>query len=180
MKIGIGLLIDDDAHNDLRDLEIIVSNATGNELGLFQPPHITIKRPFEADQNTFEDTKKILKDFSEAVEEFRIDLGIYKTFSNEVLYAYPDETKIVDAQKILLEMLDKISIKPDEFDVEKYIAHSTIALGLSPNEFEIAESKLHNYESKTITTVISKIGLFLNVDEKHWIVVAVEKLRTAQ
>jgi len=43
MKIGVGLLIDDDAHNELRDLELIISSNTGNEFGLFQPPHITIK-----------------------------------------------------------------------------------------------------------------------------------------
>ena len=50
-----------------------------------------------------------------------------------------------------------------------------IALDLSPNEFEIAKSELENYTRKTITTLISRVGLFLNVDEKHWIVVSTEK-----
>jgi len=178
MKIGVGLLIDDNAHNELRDLELIVSSKTGNELGLYQPPHITIKRPFEADQNTFVDAKKILKEFCGSMDEFEINLGIYRTFGNEVVYAYTEDSKIVFAQGILLKKLEKINVIPDEFDVDKYILHSTIELGLSPNEFEIAKSNLQNYKSKTITTLISRVGLFLNVDEKHWIVVATEKFKT--
>lgn len=179
MKIGIGLLIDDDAHNELRDLELIVSSKTGNELGLFQPPHITIKRPFEADQNTFVYVKKILKEFCSSVEEFEINLGIYRTFGNEVIYAYTEDSKVISAQKTLLEKLEKINVMPDEFDVDKYIAHSTIALDLSFNEFELAESELQNYKGKSINTLISRVGLFLNVDERHWIVVATEKFKTA-
>jgi len=179
MKIGVGLLIDDDAHNELRDLELIVSRKTGNELGLFQPPHITIKRPFEADQNTFVDAKKILKEFSGSIEEFEISLGIYRTFGNEVVYAYTEDSKIVFAQKILLEKLEKINVIPDEFDIDKYVAHSTIALGLSTDEFETAKSNLQNYKRKTITTLISRVGLFLNVDEKHWIVVTTENFKTS-
>lgn len=179
MKIGVGLLIDDDAHNELRDLELIVSSNTGNELGLFQPPHITIKRPFEADQNTFVNAKKILKEFCSSIEAFEINLGIYRTFGNEVVYAYTEDSKIVAAQKTLLEMFEKISVMPDEFDVDKYIAHSTIALDLSLSEFEIAKSELQNYKSKTITTLVSRVGLFLNVDERHWIVVATERCKTA-
>jgi hypothetical protein len=120
-----------------------------------------------------------LKEFCSSVEEFEINLGIYRTFGNEVIYAYTEDSKIISAQKTLLEKLDKINVIPDEFDVDKYIAHSTIALDLSPNEFEIAKSELENYKSKTITTLISRIGLFLNVDERHWIVVATGKLKTA-
>ncbi len=179
MKIGIGLLIDDDAHNELRDLELVVSSKTGNELGLFQPPHITIKRPFEADQNTFVDAKKILKEFCSSVEEFEINLGIYRTFGNEVIYAFTEDSKIIPAKKTLLEKFEKIDVMPDEFDADKYIAHSTIALGLSSSDFELAESELQNYKSKNITTLISRVGLFLNVDEKHWIVVATEKFKSA-
>jgi len=179
MKIGVGLLIDDNAHNELRDLELIISSKTGNELGLFQPPHITIKRPFEADQDTFVQAKKILKEFCSSVEEFEINLGIYKTFGNEVIYAFTDDSKIISVQKTLLEKFEKINVIPDEFDVGKYIAHSTIGLGLSSNEFEIAESELRNYKSKSIDTLISRVGLFLNVDEKHWIVVATEKFKLA-
>lgn len=179
MKIGIGLLIEDDAYNKLRDLELIVSSETGNELGLFQPPHITIKRPFEADQDTFVNAKRILREFCGSVQEFEIDLGIYRTFGNEVIYAFTDVSKIISIQKSLLEKFEKINVMPDEFDADKYIAHSTIALDLSPNEFEIAESKLLNYKGKTITTLISKVGLFLNVDERHWIVVATERFKTA-
>lgn len=94
------------------------------------------------------------------------------------MYAYTYDSKIVSAQKILLEMLEKINIIADEFDVDKYIAHSTIALDLSPDEFEIAKSELENYKSKTMTTLISRVGLFLNVDERHWIVVAAERFKT--
>jgi len=179
MKIGVGLLIDNEAHNELRDLELVVSSKTGNELGLFQPPHITIKRPFEADQNTFVDVKKILKEFCSSVEEFEVNLGVYRTFGNEVIYAYMEDSKIISAKKILLEKLEKINVIPDEFDEDKYIAHSTISLGLSSNEFRIAESELQNYKDKTMTTLISRVGLFLNVDEKHWIVVATERFMAA-
>jgi hypothetical protein len=58
------------------------------------------------------------------------------------------------------------------------MAHSTIALDLSSNEFELIESELRDYKGKTINTLISRVGLFLNVDERHWIVVATEKLKT--
>lgn len=177
MKIGVGLLLEDDAHNELRDLELIISGKTGNELGLFQPPHITIKRPFDADRDTFMNAKTILKKFSDSVEAFEISLGIYRSFGEEVVYAYTEDSKIIAAQKALLEMFEKINVEPDEFDVSKYIAHSTIALDLSSDEFEIAKSELQNYEGKTITTLITRVGLFLNVDQRHWIVVATEKLK---
>jgi|GEM_PF-3321507 len=179
MKIGVGLLIDDDAHNELRDLELIVSSKTGNELGLYQPPHITIKRPFDADQNTFVDAKKILKEFCSSVEEFEINLGIYRTFGNEVMYAFTEDSKIISLQKTLLEKFKQVNVMPDDFDTDKYIAHSTIALDLSSNEFELIESELRNYKGKTINTLISRVGLFLNVDERHWIVVATEKFKSA-
>ena len=49
----------------------------------------------------------------------------------------------------------------------------------SPKEFKIAESKLENHKNIVIATKISQVGLFLNIDERHWIVVATEKLRPA-
>ncbi|MCB9839266.1 2'-5' RNA ligase family protein [Candidatus Nomurabacteria bacterium] len=120
MKIGIGLLVEGEAHNQLRELELIISSATDNELGLYQPPHITIKRPFEADHHALEDTKKILKDFAKTVEEFDIDLGIYKTFSNQVIYAYPDNNNIISIKNKLLNMLKKIDVSGGDFDKDNY------------------------------------------------------------
>lgn len=178
MKIGIGLLVDGEAFNRLRELELIISNETSNELGLYQPPHITIKRPFESDKPTFESAKKLLKEFARSANEFEIDLGIYKTFSNQVIYAYPDDTNIILLKNKLLGMLKKIGVEGDEFDTDKFIAHSTIGLDLSPNEYKIAESKLENHKNEVITTKISHVGLFLNIDKRHWIIVAIEKFKT--
>jgi 2'-5' RNA ligase len=178
MQIGIGLLIGGEAHNQLRDLELIISNATDNDLGLYQPPHITIKRPFESNKTTFKNTKKLLKKFSSSVNEFEVDLEIYKAFSNQVIYAYPDKSDIATVKNKLLDMLKKIGVEGDELDTDNFIAHSTIGVNLSPEEFKIAESKLENYKNTGITTRISQVGLFLNVDEKHWIVVAIEKFKT--
>lgn len=170
-------MVDGEAHNQLRDLELIISKETDNALGMYQPPHITIKRPFESDMKTFENTKKLLKEFSSSINEFEIDLGIYKTFSNQVIYAYPDSSNIAMIKNKLLEMLKKIDVEGDELDTDNFIAHSTIALNLSPKEFEIAKSILESYKDKVISTKISQVGLFLNVDEKHWIVVAIEKFK---
>ena len=48
--IGIGVLFDESTHNLIRDIELRLAKETKNFAGLGQPPHVTVKRPFDVDK----------------------------------------------------------------------------------------------------------------------------------
>lgn len=92
--IGIGVIFDESTCNTIRGIELNLANDTGNFAGLGQPPHVTVKRPF--DVSSIEDIQKcqsILSGLAANTETFDLELSGIGNFSDSVLYLRPTYSK---------------------------------------------------------------------------------------
>lgn len=176
MLIGVGLIIDDEAFNTIREIELKLSNKSKNYHGLFQPPHITIKRPFEASDKTLEKLKKILKEYARNQKPINVELKLFKNFGKSVIYSYCENNQIHKMHNALLEFLKTINVDAGEFDGDKFVGHCTLAMNLKETDFKNLRKDLNSIKGLTIKTEIKKLGIFLNIDKNHWIIIATEDL----
>lgn len=173
--VGIGALIEGSAFNTIRDIELQLAAKTKNLRGLSQPPHITVKLPFEVSgveqvQAVIEMVDKI----SANSAAFDVKLNGYASFETKVLYAKPQNTKQLTAlHHDLMSALYLLKVAPDSVEGESMVFHSTLAKDLSETEFETAESELKTVmPDEPMHCHIMKLGLFLSLDNSaHWAVI---------
>ena len=173
--IGVGLLLEGESYNKIREIEQIFSTTISNDHGLFQPPHITIKRPFQVKSlEDIQDISKTIEKFCKKQKKIKLKLSGIKSFTEKAVYFQVlNDSKVRSIHEDLLLILrSKHSIKAEAFDGPKFVAHSTIAMELDEKQHNEIERKLiHKYNKLRIDTTISKIGLFLNIDDAHWIII---------
>lgn len=170
--IGIGVLLEEHANNKLRDLELLLATANNNWSGLGQPPHITIKVPFEVtSMSDIENVRSIMINLARQTQQFEIGLQGFGNFGDKVLYAaIQDATILQNLSNQLINQLTK-SEEAQKYEKEKMIFHSTLAMNLDPSQYSIAKTSLDNESLELRTTAIS-LGLFLGIDDlQHWAVI---------
>jgi 2'-5' RNA ligase len=176
--IGIGALLDTDAFNTVRSLELAVASATNNFAGLGQPPHITIKRPFEV--VSVDDIDKVLAQVEEVVEKtpaFTVQYSGLGNFGHTTLFLAVETSP--ELQKLHRELLSRL--KESFTDAEsphegqQMVFHTSIATNLQEDQFESARKKI--YGDVAVACHIRKLGLFLGIDNNtHWAVIAEKEL----
>lgn len=180
-SIGIGALIEDEAFNALRKIELQIASKSGNWYGLFQPPHITIKRPFKADNKALQTTKKLMFDLAAQTLAFDVVLQSIEHFGTNVVYASLQETKKLNDMHVwLIDNLRKNSVAVGDNESQTMIYHSTLTMNTTKVQFNAAIIEAQKQSSAfPLRCPIRKLGLFLNIDGgKHWIVIAEAALRT--
>ncbi|MDO8487309.1 MAG: 2'-5' RNA ligase family protein [Candidatus Curtissbacteria bacterium] len=177
MQIGIGILLEEDAYNYARDLELKISNQFNTKDGLRQPPHVTIKPPFEV--SSLEPFISYFDTLVKSIKPFELELGGIDSFAPSVIYIKVTENPDLENLhlKILDELEEQFDIKPNQFEAKGYAFHSTLAMGdLSQDKYAKAMEYLQK-ENKSFKFKFTTIGLFYLFEEKDWIVIRVGKVK---
>jgi 2'-5' RNA ligase len=183
IKIGIGLILNADALNTIRELELKVASATNNWRGLQQPPHITLKRPFQVvSPSTITKLVELVNHQAALTPRLVITYNGINHFGEDVLYA---QIKKDDQLRVLYSDITKAveAIVPNAIghgtSEKEMVFHTTIALGLSSAEYKIAHKCVQaiSPSKSQFTTVVDSMGLFLSNDGIHWDIVHQSNLK---
>ena len=176
LKVGIAALFEDLVFNDLRDIELKLANLTGNWRALQQPPHTTLKRPFEIESlEEFALLKIKLDKLFQTVKEFEVSFGSVSAFGTGTIYqSICTHSDLRTLHQNIVSVLDELGIEYNlDFEADQFVHHTTLATSLAEVEFDSAYKYMcDNDILDNTSTTISKIGLFLNIDNnQHWVVV---------
>ena len=175
--IGIGALIQGSAFNRIRQIELDVAQEINNSQGLAQPPHVTVKRPFEvADVAAIKKTGELIHAIALHAGSFELTLNGIGYFADKVWYVGVQPNDAL--QRLHKSCLDALTpLFPDcksVFEGEKMVFHSTLAMDITPEQFMQAGEYLQSQpqESYNITTRVTQLGLFLGMaSNTHWVVI---------
>lgn len=176
MFLGYAILVNDQVHNFMRKLEVAIQRDYGVNPGLKQPPHITFKQPFEAQQ--FEPFERYLDRLADEVDPFEIvmrGVGFFDEFGIIFLDVVQDP-KLKALQRRVLHDLKGSGVTPASFEDERYHFHATVAWGLGTDNFLKARDAL-KVTRAGFRFVAEKLGLFYNVGPEEWIVYRQSSLR---
>jgi len=180
--IGIGVLIESEAFNDIRSLELTAAAATNNFAGLGQPPHITVKRPFTvATEEDIRQVQQAVHDICEQAAQFDVQLTGFGSFGDTTLYLTPQACpQLVSLHTQLLAKLQAVFGEVEAaFEGKDMRFHASIAIDLRPGQLKIAQEACAPAASDVIIeATISKLGVFIGLDDNtHWSVLSEEKLQ---
>ncbi len=171
IKMGIGLLIEDDAFNIVRDLQLTVSRTANNVNGLKQPPHITVKRPQTLNHpSEIDNMFAIVDDIAARHHQVDVTLDSIGNFTDKVMYlGIADTTELKQIHQQIAHSLTAQT-------TEQPIFHATLAHGLTADQFAVAQKELKYIQAELPLKIsLKKIGCFMEVDG-HWVVVHIKEL----
>lgn len=180
MKIGFGILLDDESYNYARKLETELCEKFGLCWGLKQDPHITIKAPFDTDN--LEPFVKYFEELAKNVNQFEIELIGFNYFESKVIFLDVKENyKLKKLHlKILKDMKQKFDIGANEYEGKKIKFHSSIVLeDVTKRKFEKARKYLKKYNPK-LKFKAKYLGIFYYLGKAAgWIVIRKIKLKNS-
>jgi 2'-5' RNA ligase len=176
--IGIGALLDTETFNLVRSLELDAALATRNYAGLGQPPHVTIKRPFQV--ATLDDVNKLCKLLSDTAQQtsaFNLSYSGLNNFGDSTLFLAVRPSK--ELQKLHESLLStlKTMFKSAEslHEGKEMVFHTSVAVNLEKGQLQTAKEKLRN--DVAVSCTVRKLGLFLGLDNNtHWSIISEAEL----
>lgn len=169
MKIGYALMLNNECHNFIRDIQLEIHQNIG--IGLpRQTPHITIKSPFETYE--IENHFAYIERLSSELKPIEIKFEGFGNFGNKVLYLNVSENRQLFSlhTKILKEVEEEFGIYPHEFEGKNLKFHASIAGFNDANQFNRACNLLSKYQPEFIFKS-TELGIFYHLGEgKGWIV----------
>jgi len=182
MQIGYGIMLEDEITNLMREIELLLFDKFNIKKGLHQPPHITIKPPFEV--SDLSPYKNYLDELCEKMEPFEVHLKGFNCFGKKVIYLdVQHNQKLYDIYETIFSDI-KGKYNPGLVR-DDMIFHATLAYDdIDEETFSKAYEYLKaNYQPEFKFTV-NKIGLFYQLpllhtgDESGWIVIKKKSLNT--
>jgi 2'-5' RNA ligase len=163
MQIGYGILVEEEIFNYMREKEVELFKKFGLEAGLKQPPHITIKPPFEAED--LELHFKYIEKLAKEIDPFEISIKGFNHFGNKVIYL-----DVMHNEK-LFALNKKITLDLHE-SKDEMIFHSTIAYSdINNKEFQEAYDMMIKKPTPEFKFKFNKIGLFYKLSsDSGWII----------
>lgn len=169
-QIGIAILPSEDYALFIRKKEIYLSKKYYTIRGLLQPPHVTIKWPFEVDDiSIFED---YCKELSNDTTPFKINAEGYGFFEPKVIFlkVLPSNELIELHLKILDDLKVRFNIEKNKFEGRNQQFHTTLAYeDISEDAFYRAKEELETSEEPKISFKFNSIGLFKFTGEE-WVI----------
>jgi 2'-5' RNA ligase len=176
--IGIGALLDTKTFNLVRSLELTSASATQNYAGLGQPPHITIKRPFQvATMEDVEKLRKLLSNVTQQTAAFDVQyLGLGNFGDTTLFLAVQPSAELQELHEKLLSTLQAtFGSVESPHEGKEMVFHTSIAVSLQKDQLQLAKGKLT--EDTATSCHIGKLGLFLGLhDNTHWSIISETEL----
>jgi 2'-5' RNA ligase len=173
-KLGVAILLDDETSNRMRLLELEVASATSNTCGLKQPPHITVKRPFEV--STYAEAAAFseeVRSVAQVTSAFSLVISGSGNFGEKVVYlpvvAEDNDAQLQALTKGLLEVTFRYDASIDEYEaVGQPAFHATIAMGLNGQQ-QVQALDIVRKAAFNATTVANRLAVLISVDDgQNW------------
>lgn len=171
MKVGIGLVPNENISTQIITLEKELSKFIESESGLKQPPHITIKSPFEVSDMSI--IESFFDSFAGTVEPIQVSFSGFDYFEPTTAYIAIKTNKHLQElhNRLLRELEVHLGIKPNMYESSSVVFHTSIAVNMSQDQFDRANQYLSQLPLVSFETVFDKIGLFLlKEDTNNWII----------
>lgn len=169
MKIGYAILLNNECHNFIRQIQLELHDQFGFRLSR-QAPHITVKSPFDTDDlNPFAD---YLERLAREVKPFEIIFDGFNYFTDQVLYLEVVENQqLTDLHwRILHDLKSDFGLEAHDLEGKRMKFHASIAGFGHRAEYEWTREYLQKYQPKFRFTA-DTFGLFYYLDEgSGWIV----------
>lgn len=169
MKIGYAILLNNESHNFIRQVQLELHQETGIGLAR-QTPHVTIKSPF--DTNQIDDFVNYLEELARRMKPIHLELEGFGHFGNKVIFLDVKKNQELEDWHgvILKELKEQFGVTPDPFEGENIKFHASIAGFNREESFQQAYDYLSQYQPKYSFSA-SELGLFYYLGEgKGWIV----------
>jgi 2'-5' RNA ligase len=137
---------------------------------LLQPPHVTIKWPFEVEDITI--FERYCEELAKKINSFEVSIEGYGFFEPEVIFlkVIPSKELVNLHLKILYDLKTNFSIEKNQFEGQNQQFHTTLAYeDISQEMFSKAKEELENSEQPKISFKFNSIGLFKFTGEE-WII----------
>lgn len=176
--VGIGALVDGETFNKVRSLELTIAAATGSYTGLGQPPHITVKRPFQI--GSVDDIAKLqslVADIARTTPAFTVVYGGLDNFDDTALFlaVAPSRNLEILHETLLSKLQTTFGSVEAPHEGTEMVYHTSVALGLQGGQAQQLVAKLDN--SLPTSCIIHKLGIFLGLDDNtHWSIISEIKL----
>ena len=158
MKIGFGILPDNDTHNFIRQIQLELHQKLGVHLSR-QSPHITVKAPFDCEN--LPQMVNYLENFCQSIEPFEMELNGFNSFGHQVLFLDVAENQaLTDLHWHLLKNLKtSFGVEAHELEGENVKFHASISAFQDEPTFRNAMSFLGKYPAK-MSFKVQTIGIF--------------------
>ncbi len=145
MKIGYALMLNREAHNFIRKIQLELHQKIGIGLAR-QAPHITIKSPFEV--SAVVPHIGFLRALANRTPPFEVELKGFQSFSKQVLFldVVANETLLHLHHDILQEVKTAFGEEPHEFEGKHIKFHASIAGFQGAVDYEAAQEYLSDYQ----------------------------------
>ncbi|MFC1743760.1 2'-5' RNA ligase family protein [Candidatus Riflebacteria bacterium] len=166
MLLGISLEVPQEIHNYVRNLQFEFKEKYNVVLGLDQPPHITLKRPFEREDST--EFENFLSAYVKTLKKFRVNIQGFGFFEEGVIFLRVIESENLNRLKtqICNYLEEKLNVAQDDLEKDGFVFHLTLAYGDVSQE--TLERIKKDYLSKDVrfTFLTKSISLLRNSGEK--------------
>lgn len=171
MRFAIAVLLEDDAHNFARKVELELYDIFGLIKSLKIAPHITVKAPFIMDR--INPIEEYLDEFISSQKSFEIEIDGFNYFDEHVIYLdVMKNPNLVNLHlKLLKGLKEKFQINESAFEGIDSKFHSTVAYkDLDPDTFQKAKKYLEKYSPK-FKFPAKQLGLLYNIGDKDgWVI----------
>jgi 2'-5' RNA ligase len=169
MKIGYGIMLDVASRNFVRRIQLDLHHQIGISVAR-QPPHITVKSPFNVTQ--IAPHREYLNALSQSIKGLEVEIDGFGHFADKVIYLNVRHTSaLMDLHAtILQDVEDQFGEAPQQFEGEHIKLHASVAGFGNENSFYKAQDHLSQYTPR-FKFRATQLGLFYYLGpEKGWIV----------
>ena len=169
MKIGYALMLNNESHNFIRQIQLELHQKIGIGLAR-QTPHITIKSPF--DINEIDKYVDYIEYVAESIEPIDIDFEGFGNFGDKVIFLdVKQNQRLLDLHwRILGELAKQFGLTPHAFEGKNIKFHASIAGFNNKDSFQQALNYLSQYQPK-FSFKAKELGIFYYLGEGNgWIV----------
>lgn len=166
-ELAFVVMLGDDAHNFMTELQVEILKRQGINEGLIAPPHITLKLGFKSpDLAVF---AGYLDEVARSTAPFEITLRGINAFDDGVIFLDVEPTEALDRlrRRVVRELSERFQIEPRPLEGDRFRFHATIAYGLPQKAFEEELARLSRL-TPSFRFQAQTLAMFCHAG-KHWI-----------
>jgi 2'-5' RNA ligase len=166
-ELAFVVMVGDDAHNFMTELQVEILKRQGVNEGLIAPPHITLKLGFKTPELPM--FARYLDEVARTTKPFQITMRGIGAFPDGVIYLDVEPTEELDRlrRKIVRELSERFQIEPRPLEGDQFRLHATLAYGLPEKGFDEELARLSQL-TPSFRFQAQTLALFCHTG-KHWI-----------
>lgn len=164
--IGFALLPDDEIHHWVKEVQWVLNHRFGLRISR-QPPHITIKSPYEATH--MDDHIALLEGICMQMQPFNIEISGVSNFENGVIYFQVEKNEILHNfhMDVLKALHKNHGILSQENEADNIIYHMSIA-GEPDKKKLIQATTFLKENTSAFSWTVNQCGILVHEKDKGW------------